>query len=196
MKKEAKGKKALQIYLFRHGRTFDNIEGKFSGWRDSKLAKSGKDDAKIIALRLKKKKFNIAFQTKLSRSKDTLKEVLKFHKNIKIIEDNRIIERNYGKLNGMSHLDIVKKYGPEKYDSWHRTFHGRPPKGESFSDIEKRVRSFIKFLIPFMKKNKVSVAISAHGNSIRLFRKIMERKSEKEAVTWEIPYDKVFSYSV
>jgi bisphosphoglycerate-dependent phosphoglycerate mutase len=47
-----------------------------------------------------------------------------------------------------------------------------------------------------MKKNKVSVAISAHGNSIRLFRKIMERKSEKEAVTWEIPYDQVFSYKI
>ena len=47
-----------------------------------------------------------------------------------------------------------------------------------------------------MKKDKVSVAISAHGNSIRLFRKIMEKKSEKEAVTWEIPYDKVFTYSI
>ena len=49
-------KEKLHIYLFRHGRTEDNISGKFSGWRNSKLAKSGKDDAKIVALRLKNKK--------------------------------------------------------------------------------------------------------------------------------------------
>ena len=190
-------KKGHSIYLFRHGRTKDNINGRFSGWRDSKLVQSGKDDAKIVALRLKKKKIEAAFFTKLSRSKDTLKQVLKFHPECRIlIEDNRIIERNYGNLNGMTHLEIVEKYGADKYDSWHRGFSARPPKGESFADIEKRVKDFIKDLIKFMNKNNVNVAISAHGNSIRLFRKILEKKSEKEAVTWEIPYDKVFEYKI
>lgn len=190
-------KERLKIYLFRHGRTHDNVEGEFSGWRDSKLIKSGIRDAKIIALRLKKRKIEAAFYTKLSRSKDTLKEVLKNHPECRIlIEDNRMIERNYGKLNGHTHLQIAQKYSPEKYDLWHRNFSARPPKGESFKDIEKRVKSFIKDLIAFMKKNKVNVAISAHGNSIRLFRKIIEKKSEKQAVSWEIPYDKVFEYKI
>ena len=189
-------KSVFKIYIFRHGRTVDNINGRFSGWRDSKLAKSGKDDAKIVALRLKNKKIGIAFHSRLFRSIDTLKEVLKFHKNVKILKDDRIIERNYGDLNGFTHLEIVKKFGAHKYDEWHRTFFARPPRGESFADIEKRVKSFIKDLIKIIKKQKTNVAISAHGNSIRLFRKIMEKKSEKEAVTWEIPYDKVFEYSI
>jgi bisphosphoglycerate-dependent phosphoglycerate mutase len=47
-----------------------------------------------------------------------------------------------------------------------------------------------------MKDNNVSVAISAHGNSIRLFRKIVEKASIKETVKWFIPYDKVFVYDV
>jgi bisphosphoglycerate-dependent phosphoglycerate mutase len=46
------------------------------------------------------------------------------------------------------------------------------------------------------KKNKVNVAISSHGNSIRLFRKIMEKASTNEMRKWEIPYDKVFIYLV
>jgi len=48
------------IYLFRHGRTNDNVDGEFSGWHNSRLVKSGFDDAKIIAERLKNKKFQVA----------------------------------------------------------------------------------------------------------------------------------------
>ncbi len=186
----------LHIYLFRHGRTTDNVEGDFSGWHNSRLVQSGIDDAKIVAERLKNKKFQVAFYTRLTRSKQTLKEVLKFHKNVKLIKDDRMIERNYGKFNDKRHLKIVKKYSPEKYDAWHRGFNIRPPGGESFADVERRVKRFIIWLKDFMKKEEVNVAISSHGNSIRLFRKIWEKKSEKEAVEWFIPYDKVFVYNV
>jgi len=47
-----------------------------------------------------------------------------------------------------------------------------------------------------MKKEKTNVAISAHGNSIRLFRKIWENKTKEQAIKWVIPYDKVFTYKV
>ena len=49
------------IYLFRHGTTTDNAAGKFSGFRDVSLNKRGIEDAKIVALRLKDKKFDVAF---------------------------------------------------------------------------------------------------------------------------------------
>jgi len=183
-------KKRYKIYLFRHGRTTDNIEGDFSGWHNSRLVQSGIDDAKIVAERLKKKKFQVAFYTHLIRSKQTLKQVLKYHPECAVlVEDDRMIERNYGKFNNRRHLQIVKKHSPEKYDKWHRDFNSRPPKGESFSDVEKRVKDFIKDLKSFMK-------ISSHGNSIRLFRKIMEKASIKKTVEWFIPYDKVFVYEV
>jgi len=190
-------KRGLKIYIFRHGETFFNRDRKFTGWLDSELTKSGIDDAKIIAIRLKDKKFQVAFQTSLSRAQETLKEVLKFHPECKqVITDDRMTERNYGKLNGHTHLEIVKKYGPKQYDLWHRGFYNRPPGGESFADIEKRVGSFIKDLIKFMRKEKVNVAISAHGNSIRLFRKIMEKASISEVVSWFIPYDNYYEYTV
>ncbi|MEK6850249.1 MAG: histidine phosphatase family protein [Nanoarchaeota archaeon] len=185
------------IYIFRHGQTDFNRNNKFTGLVDSRLTKTGKDDAKIIAIRLKDKKFQIAFCTSLSRSKKTLKEVLKYHEECKrIIEDDRMLERKYGKLQGKTHFQVVKRYGSAKYDAWHRGFDTRPPEGESFADVERRVYLFIKDLINFMKKNKVNVAISAHGNSIRLFRKIMEKQSEKNAVEWFIPYDNYYQYSV
>lgn len=187
----------MKIYIFRHGQTEFNRDNKFTGLMDSKLTKAGKEDAQIVAERLRDKKFQVAFHTSLSRSIDTLNDVLKTHPECcHIFEDDRIIERNYGNLNGKTHLEIVKKFGVEKYDAWHRGWSTRPPRGESFKDIEKRVNEFIKFLINYVKKNRVNVAISAHGNSIRLFRKIMEGLSTKQTCEIYIPYDKVYEYEI
>ncbi|MEK6894887.1 MAG: histidine phosphatase family protein [Nanoarchaeota archaeon] len=187
----------FKIYLFRHGQTFYNKKGIFTGWKNSELTPLGIKQACVVARKLKNKKFGIAFYTRLGRSKETLKEVLKFHPECKkIVIDDRMIERDYGDLDGTSHEDFIKKFGEEEYELIHRGYDVPPPNGESFADVEIRVRSFIKDLKKLMKKEKVNVAISSHGNSIRLFRKIMERTSREKATSWFIPYDKVFVYEI
>jgi 2,3-bisphosphoglycerate-dependent phosphoglycerate mutase len=187
----------LKIYLFRHGMTGDNSEGVFSGWRNVPLNSRGKKDAKIIALRLKGKKIDVAFETSLIRSKETLKEVLKFHPECRqVVEDDRMIERCYGKLQGKTHLSAVEKFGWKKYDSWHRSYDSRPLKGESFKDVEKRVSGFLHDLLILMKKGKVNVAISAHNNSMRPFRKYFEKLSVKEMCTLYNDYESVYEYDV
>lgn len=215
-----------EIYLFRHGKTFFNIKGIFTGWKDAKLAPEGITNAKKIANILKNKKIHVAFQTRLSRSKDTLKYVLRFHPECKrVITDDRMIERSYGILEGTSHKSFIDKIGKklvnlkiegdalenltqeerkeagkflgeEEYKAIHRGYNLAVQRGESFADVEKRVKKFIVYLKKFIKKNKVNVAISAHGNSIRLFRKIMENVKKDEATEWFIPYDKVFVYKI
>ena len=219
-------KRVYKIYLFRHGRTEYNVKGLFCGHKHTKLVLRGKRDAKKVAIKLKDKKFQIAFHTTLPRSKETLKYVLKYHPECKkIIVDDRMIERSYGDLEGTTHKQFIKGIGKKSYDlrvegdaienlsprfrkkvekslgekeykAIHRGYDVAAPNGESFADVEKRVGSFIKYLNKFIKKNKCNVAISAHGNSIRLFRKIMENASREETVKWFIPYDKVFEYEV
>ena len=229
MAREAKkdgGKKVYHVYVFRHGQTYFNKDKIFTGWKESKLTPLGIKQAKVIARKLKDKEIDVAFQTKLSRSKDTLKEVLKYHPECReIITANDMIERNYGDLNGVSHEDFIKKIGrqeldllkhgdaienlskqdrkrigkflgEEEYNLIHRGYDIPPTNGESFKMIEKRVGRFIKALEKFVKKEKVNVAISAHGNSIRLFRKIMEKAPVSETVKWIIPYTKIFVYKI
>jgi len=187
----------LKIYIFRHGQTYYNKLHRFTGWKDSKLTPRGIQDAKKIANRLKNKKFEAAFQTRLSRSKDTLKYVLKNHPECKkIITDDRMIERSYGNLQGNSHKTIIKKFGKKQFDIWHRSYNTPSPKGESIKMVEKRVNLFIKDLIKFMKKNKVNVAISAHGNSMRPFRKYFEELTIKQMMQLENPYDNYFEYKI
>ncbi len=186
-----------EVYLFRHGTTSDNANGVFSGWRDVPLNEKGFKDAKIIALRLKDKKIDMAFRSSLLRSGQTLKEVLRFHPKCKsIIIDDRIRERNYGKLQGQIHLNIVKKYGYKKYDEWHRSYDKKAIRGESLKDVEKRVQSFIKNLMTLIKGRNINVAISAHGNSMRPFRRHFEKLSILEMMNLYNDYETVYVYKV
>ncbi len=190
-------KEAFQIYLFRHGQTFYNKNKIFTGWRNSYLTPLGKKQAKTIAKKLKNKKIDIAFYTRLSRSIDTLKQVLKYHPECKkTIKDDRMIERSYGSLEGIHHSKIIKKYGLKQFNIWHRSYYTSPPKGESIKMVEKRVRSFIKYLLTFIKKNRVNVAISAHGNSMRPFRRYFEHFSAKKMMSLEMPFDRYFEYKI
>lgn len=219
-------KKEYSIYLFRHGQTTYNRDRRFTGWNDPRLTPLGIKQAKEIAKKLKNKKFKIAFHTSLYRSKKTLEIVIKDHKEVEnVLSDDRIIERNYGKLNGTKHETFIKKVGKklynlevegdliedleddgrheveqflgeQEYKLIHRGFFTPPPDGESFAMVEKRVKSFITDLKKLIKKEKCNVAISAHGNSIRLFRKIMEKASINEAISWTIPYTEFFEYKI
>ena len=185
----------LHIYVFRHGQTYFNRDKRFTGWIDSKLTPKGIKQAKKIAKKLKNKKIDVAYQTRLSKSRHTLKSVLKYHPECKeIITDNRMIERNYGNLSGKYHETIIDTYSKKQFDIWHRSYDIPPPKGESIKDVEKRVKPFIKELLKKMKKEKVNVAISAHNNSMRPFRRYFEKLSVREMMQLENPWDNYFEY--
>ena len=214
----------FKIYLFRHGQSHYNKQQWFTGWIDSKMTRKGYENARNIAQKLKNKKIDVAYHSRLSRSKNTLKEVLKYHPECKqVIEDDRMIERCYGKLQRHSHQEFMedmdqlftaaleKKYGKmdrhirkelgeqmakSLYDIYHRSYDIPPPGGESVKMVEKRVNSFIKDLLKKMKKEKVNVAISAHGNSMRPFRRYFEKLSLEQTMKLENPWDDYFEYTI
>lgn len=187
----------LHIYLFRHGQTTFNRDKRFTGWKNPGLTAQGVRDAKKVAQKLKGKQIDIAFRSHTTRSGNTLKEVLKFHPECKaVIVNDAIIERSYGKFEGKLHSWAIKKYGKEMFDKWHRSYDFPPPGGESVKMVEKRVLRFIKFLISFMRRNKVNVAISAHGNSMRPFRRYFEKLTITEMTKIENPWDDYFEYTI
>lgn len=185
------------IYLFRHGQTVNNLQKIFTGWQDSPLTPLGVEQAKALGIMLKGKTINLAYQSRLLRAVDTLKEVLVYHPEcVETITDDRMIERSYGILEGHPHADTIVKYGQEQFDKWHRGWADKADQGESFADVEIRVQSFIDDLKAKYSGQNMGIAISAHGNSIRLFRKIMENATVEDCVSWTIPYDQYFEYTI
>jgi 2,3-bisphosphoglycerate-dependent phosphoglycerate mutase len=187
----------LHIYIFRHGETCYNKSKRFTGRVNSNLTPEGIEQANLIAEKLRKKAFQIAFKTSLSRSSNSLKIVLKHHPECKrVIVDDRIIERSYGDLERKYHKTVIKKYGKEQFDIWHRSYDVSPPGGESLKMVEKRVLSFINDLLALIEKEKTNVVISAHNNSMRPFRKYFENLTLKQMMALENPYDTYFDYIV
>ena len=187
----------FHIYIFRHGQTNFNKSKRFTGRVNSRLTTKGIEQSNSIAEQLEEKKIQVGFMTSLSRSSQSLRIVLKYHPECKrVIVDNRMIERSYGDLERKYHKTIIKKFGEQQFDLWHRSYDISPPRGESIKTVEKRVLSFINYLLVLIKNEKVNVAISAHNNSMRPFRRYFENLTIEEMIELENPYDRYFDYVI
>jgi 2,3-bisphosphoglycerate-dependent phosphoglycerate mutase len=187
----------LHIYLFRHGETYYNRSKRFTGHVNSRLTSKGIKQSYLVAEKLRDKRFQIAYKTSLSRSSESLRIVLRYHPECKrVVVDDRLIERSYGELERKYHKTIIRDYGKELFDIWHRSYDVPPLGGESIEMVEQRVFSFIEDLILLMKRERVNVAISAHGNSIRPFRRFFEDLTIREMMNLETSHDQYFDYLV
>jgi 2,3-bisphosphoglycerate-dependent phosphoglycerate mutase len=183
-KRESKTKPVL--YLFRHGETYDTKRRVFSGWRQSRLTRVGIKQAEVLAKKLRNKKIDLMIQSRLVRSKYTARIILRYHPDTKIETDDRIIERNYGDLMGHSKTKLMKK-SPELAAKYRRGYDFPPPHGESIKMVEKRVFPFCRDIIKRMKKEEINIAVSAHGNSMRVMRRFFEKMDVEKMLTHENP---------
>jgi 2,3-bisphosphoglycerate-dependent phosphoglycerate mutase len=174
------------LYLFRHGETYDNRNRIFSGRRQSRLTPRGIKQAEVLAKKLKGKRIDVGIHSHLIRSRQTLTIALTYHSGVKIELDDRIIERDYGRLAGKSKLALMNK-NPELLAKYRRGYNFTPPGGESIKMVEKRVFPFCRELVKRMKKERINVAVSAHGNSMRTMRRFFERLSVNEMLSVENP---------
>lgn len=147
-------------YTFiRHGQTYWNKNGIMHGQYDIPLNENGIKQAKSISLELKSEHFDVCFSSPLTRAKKTALQILYYHRNTKIIYDDRLKELNKGLLEG-KHLNSEKILKDEnknlllKYSI------------ESKSDFFNRVKNLILY-IESNYKNK-NILIVAHSGTIKM----------------------------
>lgn len=169
------------IYVFRHGQTTDNADMIFCGWRDPDLTQKGKEQALVLADKLKDIKFDMLVASDQSRAIETMKIAMSKNdsaKNLEIFKEPRIKERSYGDWQGKNKLELLLLH-PEAKEK-RRDFNFTPPNGESIKMVEQRVFEFLDEIEPLMKNSGLTIAISCHGNSIRAFRDRYEDLSDYE----------------
>jgi probable phosphoglycerate mutase len=160
----------MRLILTRHGRTFENENNICQGYFEGKLNKEGKMQAKKLAKRLKPEKIDIVYCSPLKRTRDTAKEIMKYHKNTPIIYDKRIMERNQGKYEG--------KPFPKDWN-WYKL-----PKGvETDAHLCKRVHGFLRST--YKKHKKDSVLVIAHGGVKMAFLVSIYDKKPKDFMKFE-----------
>jgi len=174
-----------EIYVFRHGESNDNKMRVFSGWRDSKLTTRGIAQAKLLAPKLKSKQIDVCIVSHLSRSQQTAKVALK-GKKVSFEVDDRIIERDYGKLTGKSKEKMMKDDFVDAV-KYRRFFDFPPPGGESLKDVQTRVFPFCKDLVERVRNTGENIAISCHGNSMKVIRLYFEKLEIVDVLVQENP---------
>ena len=165
----------MRLILVRHGETVGNTKQLIQGHIHGTLTKKGREQARKLALRLRKEKIDIIYSSDLRRAKDTAKEIAKYHKAPFII-DKSLRERNYGKFEGKKGGYMMKI----RIESGIPRYLFRPDGGESFIDLTKRVE---KFLDKIYKKHKGEKdMLVSHGGFIKVLIGIILNSHVKYAI--------------
>ena len=177
-----------KLVLVRHGLSVYNDQNRFTGWKDVDLNQQGRDEAKQAVNLLMDYKFDAAFTSDLIRAKNTLNIILEGinQKDIPIIENMALNERDYGDLIGQNKVEAAEKFGEEQVHIWRRSFDTPPPGGESLKDTADRVIPYLKNeIMPLISSGK-NILVSAHGNSIRAIVMYLQNYSPEQILRTEI----------
>ena len=178
------------LVLVRHGQSEWNLQNLFTGWCDVDLTDKGVAEARAAGRKLKAMglHFDIAFTSALVRAQRTLDLMLEElgQRNIPVLRDQALNERDYGDLSGLNKDDARKKWGEEQVHIWRRSYDVAPPGGESLKDTAARVLPYyIQEILPRVLRGE-RVLVSAHGNSLRALVMVLDHLSPQEIVKREI----------
>lgn len=93
------------IYVTRHGQTDWNLEKKVMGRSNIPLNKNGRKQATIVRDSLFNTPIDKIICSPLLRAKQTA-DIINQKKQVEIIYDNRLIERDFGEFEGMNTKDF------------------------------------------------------------------------------------------
>ncbi len=178
------------LVLVRHGQSEWNLKNLFTGWRDVDLTEQGIAEARAAGRKLKAQgiAFDIAFTSVLKRATRTLDLMLEEmgQKNLPIIKDQALNERDYGDLSGLNKDDARKKWGEEQVHIWRRSYDVAPPNGESLRDtLARTLPYYVQNILPRVLRGE-RVLVAAHGNSLRALVMVLEKLSPEGILKREI----------
>lgn len=204
-----------RLALIRHGQSQWNLENRFTGWVDVDLTEQGVAEAKKAGALLSATgvEFSACYTSVQKRAIRTLWIVLDEMDRmwLPVSRAWQLNERHYGGLTGLNKAETAEKHGADQVKIWRRSFDIPPPaidadsehnmandlryralgvtvpQSESLKLTLDRVEPYFqKEIAPRLKKGE-SLAISAHGNSLRALVKLLLGVSDDEIVNLEIP---------
>jgi len=176
--------KVVNITYFVHSTSEYNEKKVLAGWYDTKLSELGKKQSLELRELIKDKNFDVVFCSDSKRAVETAK--IAFKGKAKIIKDKRLRECNYGDFTGAPFSDLVVADSVLKYVN--KPF----PNGESYKDVEKRVKSFLKDLLKnYLGKN---VAIVSHRTPQLALEVLLNGKTWEQAIEedWRFKKPKIW----
>ncbi|MFL5815318.1 MAG: histidine phosphatase family protein [Bdellovibrionia bacterium] len=162
-----------RVYIFRHGETDWNREGRFQGHLDVPINETGRRQAIELVSRLDGSGIEAILSSDLSRAYETARIVAN-QLGIPVFSHEGLREAHLGEAQGLVREEIERRFGTEIATKWRSNQISDAdicyPGGETGAAIMKRVFDAMEaFLHDRAYEN---VAISTHGGVIR---RVMQR---------------------
>lgn len=164
-----------RYFILRHGEALSNKKEIVSCWPEkfhSPLTQKGKKQIKSLIDTLKKEKIDFIFSSDILRTMETAKIIGK-GLGIEPQYDKRLREYNLGIFNGRPLAEVRRFFKNEE-----ERFKIRPPKGETYSEIKKRVSEFLKDIEK--KYSNKTILIISHQIPLMFIEGELKGLSDKE----------------
>ena len=154
-----------KILLVRHAQTKSHQDDRFWGKTDVTLSDSGVWQAEKLRDRLAEEKITAVYTSTLSRARHSAEIIASVHK-CRLTTHEELNEIDFGFIEGLT-FEEIKRLHPELAEvlSGFGTV-AEFPGGESYADLDKRVRTFQGKLTDHQPKD--TVLIVSHGGSLPL----------------------------
>ena len=174
--------RSIYIKFFPHSTTFDNEAGISTGQADTDLSPLGKEQVVNLKFATSNESFHVVFCSDLIRARKTAEGA--FGDRFPIIIDNELREIDVGSMTGEK--NSVTSYLINKFIS--NPF----PNGESFKDVEKRIRNFLARNLNELSEKKI--AIVGHQATQLALEVITKKISWEEAIREDWRNKQAFQY--
>ena len=175
------------LYIFRHGETDWNKEGKMQYWTDIELNETGLQQATKNAEILKDKNIQHIYSSPLKRAYKTA-EILANTINVDITTIQDLIEFNGDKMTSMVRTEIKAILGEENYEKFFHT------KDENLdfrifnAETKREVRQRSYNCILNICKNTIYdiIGVATHGFFIREFLRSLDYEDDSKIKNCEV----------
>lgn len=150
------------ILLIRHGQTDWNAEGRWQGHTDVPLNEVGRQQAQLLAQRLKAWPLSALYSSDLRRAWETAAIIARAN-DLEPIADAKWRERDTGRYSGLTREEVAQQF-PE---AWAQMKEGLSdvPGAEQSRDLQRRVETAFHALLERHKGE--TIAVVSHGGTLR-----------------------------
>nr|NNM89378.1 histidine phosphatase family protein [Bacilli bacterium] len=103
------------LFLLRHGQTDWNKEGRLQGQIDTPLNETGLSQVDQFVAYYAKEPWDFIVTSPLLRAKQTALRIASQRPDLRVVEDNTFIERDFGRANGLNMAQIQERFPDRIY---------------------------------------------------------------------------------
>jgi broad specificity phosphatase PhoE len=161
-----------------HAITNDNEAGIATGWLPGELSSAGRRSARELGVRRRMDGISTVYVSDLRRAVDTA-DIAFAGSAIPIVQDARLRECNYGRLNGMPRARLDAERLQHLAEPW--------PDGESYRDVVARTADFLEVLAG--RADGARILVIAHSANLWAIERLLLGKELRALVaagmTWQ-----------